>query len=511
MANTQPDPQKSQIAQFFAGKNIFVTGASGFIGKVLVEKLLRSCPDVNHIYILLRSKNGLTPKQRLEQQFVNCKVFAQLSPSLITEKIRPLDGQLNDPNLGICEESQKLLIDEVNVVFHVAASVRFDDPLKQCMRENVMGTKYVLELCHRLSRLEAFVHVSTAYAYCHLPKSEERLYPMKVKPSQMIDLCSWMDDASLEVGCTKLFEGRPNTYTFTKALAEHFIDQNRAQLPVAIARPSIVTASKQEPITGWIDSVNGPAGASLLGTLGIARTINYKPNSKADLIPVDTVANALIAIAWKTAQDPPVGKPLKVYNITTSDVNPTTWVKYLEYGRVIAMQMPSMRMVRVPAQVVHGDSVNQVYHKFTKFFSETLFAYFVDLILLVLGYKPLMIRLVRRMHNAFNMLEFFTNHEWIFPCDNLLKLTDSLSPVDQKLFDFDVRKIDWREYTYNMYIGIRRHLLKEDDENVHKAKKRFARLKMGYTIFNAVVVVALLFLCSRFIPSNYLQLVNMRS
>ena len=354
-----------------------------------MEKLLRSCPELKHIYILLRSKNGLTPKQRLEQQFVNCKVFSQLSSSLVTEKLRPLEGQLNEPNLGMCEESQKLLVQEVNVVFHVAASVRFDDPLRQCMRENVMGTKYVLDLCHRIKKLESLVHVSTAYAYCHMQSSEERLYPMKVKPSQLIDLVSWMDDASLEAGCAKLFEGRPNTYTFTKALAEHLVDQNRAQLPVAIARPSIVTASKQEPMPGWVDSVNGPAGVSLLGTLGIARTIQYKPNCLADLIPVDTVANALIAIAWKTGIDPPIAKPMKVYNITTSDVNPTTWVKYLDYGREVAVQMPSMRMVRVPAQVVHGDDINQVSHRLTKIFSETLFAYFVDFVLLVLGYKPL--------------------------------------------------------------------------------------------------------------------------
>lgn len=53
------------IPEFFQGKNIFVTGGSGFIGKVLLEKILRSCPDVGNIYILLRSKRGKDLKERL--------------------------------------------------------------------------------------------------------------------------------------------------------------------------------------------------------------------------------------------------------------------------------------------------------------------------------------------------------------------------------------------------------------------------------------------------------------
>ena len=54
------------ISEFYAGKNVFVTGATGFIGKVLVEKLLRSCPDIKGIYCLIRGKKGQTAAQRLE-------------------------------------------------------------------------------------------------------------------------------------------------------------------------------------------------------------------------------------------------------------------------------------------------------------------------------------------------------------------------------------------------------------------------------------------------------------
>ena len=57
------------IPDYYCGKVIFLTGATGFIGKVLLEKLLRSCPDVAAIYCLIRPKRGLSAEKRKEKQF----------------------------------------------------------------------------------------------------------------------------------------------------------------------------------------------------------------------------------------------------------------------------------------------------------------------------------------------------------------------------------------------------------------------------------------------------------
>ena len=54
------------IREFYRNKTIFITGGSGFIGKVLVEKLLRSCPDLKTIYLLLREKKGRAPEDRIK-------------------------------------------------------------------------------------------------------------------------------------------------------------------------------------------------------------------------------------------------------------------------------------------------------------------------------------------------------------------------------------------------------------------------------------------------------------
>lgn len=57
----------SPISDFFRGRHVLITGGTGFMGKVLVEKLLHSCPNIGLIYLLIRPKQGHDVKSRLDQ------------------------------------------------------------------------------------------------------------------------------------------------------------------------------------------------------------------------------------------------------------------------------------------------------------------------------------------------------------------------------------------------------------------------------------------------------------
>ena len=70
----------------------------------------------------------------------------------------------------------------------------------------------------------------------------------------------WLDDSTITMITPSLLRSFPNTYTFTKQLAECVLQQQGAGLPIAIVRPSIVTAAWKEPLPGWIDNYNGPSG-----------------------------------------------------------------------------------------------------------------------------------------------------------------------------------------------------------------------------------------------------------
>lgn len=55
------------IPEFYNNRDVFITGATGFVGKVLIEKLLRSCPNIKRVFLLLRSKRSKSINQRLEE------------------------------------------------------------------------------------------------------------------------------------------------------------------------------------------------------------------------------------------------------------------------------------------------------------------------------------------------------------------------------------------------------------------------------------------------------------
>ena len=99
-----------------------------------------------------------------------------------------------------------------------------------------------------------------------------------------------------------LLDGRPNTYTFTKALAEKLVADEQSSFPIAIARPSIVFNSENEPVPGWVDNINGASGISTLASLGILRCMTWDYHAIADFVPVDKVVNALITIGWSTGK-----------------------------------------------------------------------------------------------------------------------------------------------------------------------------------------------------------------
>lgn len=67
MSSQMNSEESSQISSYFKDKCIFITGATGFLGKVLVEKLLRSCSDLKSIYVMVRSKKGKPASDRLEE------------------------------------------------------------------------------------------------------------------------------------------------------------------------------------------------------------------------------------------------------------------------------------------------------------------------------------------------------------------------------------------------------------------------------------------------------------
>ena len=236
----------------------------------------------------------------------------------------PINGDLTEHELGISEEDQQILHENVHIVFHSAATVRFDEPLKVAVDMNLIGTKRVIDLSKRMKNIEVFLHVSTAYANCDRQFIAEEVYPSPVAPEKLIDTVKWMDNDVTELLTPKVLRTRPNTYTYTKAIAETLVVNECKDLPCTIIRPSIVGASWREPFPGWVDNFNGPAALFPATGSGLLRTMLAHPKAVADLIPLDMPVNLMIAAAWYTASKQKDRKQIVVYNCTSGQINTLT-------------------------------------------------------------------------------------------------------------------------------------------------------------------------------------------
>nr|CAD7424357.1 unnamed protein product [Timema monikensis] len=456
------------VSQFYQDRAILVTGGTGFMGKVLVEKLLRSCPGIRNIYLLIRPKRGKDVSSRMSD-LLQAPLFNNIrkdQPQALN-KIIPIPGDIMQPELGISQFDQNILIREVSVVFHSAATVKFDEMLKQSVNINMLGTKRLVQLCHRILGLEALIHVSTAYCNCDRPEVDEVIYSPPYDPEHIIQCMEWMDDDLVNTVTPKLIGNRPNTYTFTKALAESMLMKECGNLPVAIVRPSIVLSSAREPLAGWIDNWNGPSGIIGATSKGIFRTILCDPNKVADLIPVDFVVNLLVCAAWKTATTR--SDDIAVYNCCTGLQNPITWKQFVDYSFHHIRRHPLVDTMWYPDGAMHSCStINTV----CTFFLHFLPAHIVDFFTVIAGKKPFMASIQNKLSTAAVCLHYFTTQQWIFNDDKVRQLSSLLSVEDKKCFSFDVREIDWPTYIESYILGMRQFLFKEKPSSLPTARKK---------------------------------------
>ncbi|XP_012580990.1 PREDICTED: fatty acyl-CoA reductase 1 isoform X6 [Condylura cristata] len=375
------------IPEYYEGKNVLLTGATGFLGKVLLEKLLRSCPKVNSVYVLVRQKSGQTPQERVEE-VLSSKLFDRLrdeNPDF-KQKIIAINSELTQPKLALSEEDKEVIIDSTNIIFHCAATVRFNETLRDAVQLNVIATRQLILLAQQMKNLEVFMHVSTAYAYCNRKHIDEIVYPPPVDPKKLIDSLEWMDDGLVNDITPKLIGDRPNTYIYTKALAEYVVQQEGAKLNVAIVRPSIVGASWKEPYPGWIDNFNGPSGLFIAAGKGILRTMRASNSALADLVPVDVVINTSLAAAWYSGVNRYMRpRNIMVYNCTTGSTNPFHWGEVGYYLNHSFKTNPLNQVLRHPDIKLYSNSLLFHYWRGVR---DTVPALLLDLALRLTGQKP---------------------------------------------------------------------------------------------------------------------------
>ncbi|GMT06393.1 hypothetical protein PENTCL1PPCAC_28567, partial [Pristionchus entomophagus] len=476
-------------------RTLFVTGASGFLGKVMIEKMLHSLPGIKRIYILIRPSRGKSGAERW-MELEKLELFNRIRrdcPERLS-KVVAVEGDISLPDLGISSDDLKSVLEETSMVFHCAATVRFNEPLKTAVELNMRGVTRVISLCHRMPKLECMLHCSTCYVNADKQgiKVEEKLYPAPCDPHKLIEAEDWMSESIFESIGKGAAKSYGNTYCFTKALSEHLVMEDTGSIPTIIFRPSIIGGIWKDGIPGWADTFQGiSAMLTALGTGAITR-IPVDMSAHLDAIPVDIVSSAMIVCAGYRLQMS--GSSIPIVHCNSSSVNPMIFENLRPSVMECAFKYPYEKVMSTPVfSPLGSDTLERSMHQMReKYVGPAL-----DKIGSLVGKKPFWSRTYARIGETYMALKKFMA-AYTFETENLMLLLDMMTDEDRETFNFDVRMINWNDYVFDLQLGIKVFLMKDDIVDPNKVKQarqnlRLLQLKDFISTFLLCYVCSVLF------------------
>lgn len=482
----ESDPRDAilSVRSFYQGKNVFITGATGFLGKFLVEKLLFST-EVKSVYVLLRSKRGKTPQDRLNE-FKADKIFSFRLNGDQLSKVQVVSGDISLPGLGLSDEDKLTLKSKVNIIFHSAASVRFDDPITQAVQMNVIATLEMLKLAETIHDLQSFVHVSTAFVNCHDSRLDE-------KPVECIyDPFEVMQNPQL----IQNLHPYPNSYTLTKSLAEKLVDKYSANcnLPIAIARPAIVMGAVNEPLANYCDNFKqAPSALISIRVSGLLRVLPASGDKDAPIMPVDYCVNGMIAIGARCARDFRESQQSGlIYALVNSGSNRVTIEKGFNHECLEPLEHthPFKMAIRRPANL--DFEPNEWKFLVKSFFYDRIFALLFDLMLLITFQRTGVTKIMKKAVDQVYVFKFFMGKQYEMADERMRESFSQMDSKERKMFNCDCDCIDWPRYIGNYWPVLRQYAFHQTSEDDEEARRRIRKATMiMYGIYCCIGVLLL--------------------
>nr|WDA53435.1 putative fatty acyl-CoA reductase 4 [Erycina pusilla] len=485
--------ENGKIVEFLKDKSILVTGSTGFLAKIFVEKVLRVQPGVKKLFLIVRAGDDRTVEERFQNEVIAKDLFQVLREkhgkefdSFISNKVSPIAGDISYENLGIKDyKIREKLWKEIDIVVNVAASTNFYERYDVALGINVLGAKNVLEFAKQCSKIKMVLHVSTAYVagiqegiltekpfhYGEALKSDlkidigEELRLVEERKSQIHaeKTKETEKEAMKELGINRArIHGWPNTYVFTKAMGEMLLGHMRGDLPLVIIRPTIITSIYKDPLPGWMEGSRTIDSIILGYAKGNISSFLGDPEMSVDLIPGDMVVNAMIAsMVSHSNQHCQI-----IYHVSSSVRNPVKYSTLLEAGYQHFEKNPRTTSDGKKIKTTTMDVLKTMWD-FKKYM---FFRYRLPLE----GFRLLNIACFCLFNQQFNKLwrkykfvmllaELYAPYAFFKGCfddANLEKLRiKNRDSIEATLFDFDPKHIEWEDYFSNIHIpGVLKHV-----------------------------------------------------
>ncbi|KAG8196976.1 hypothetical protein JTE90_013127 [Oedothorax gibbosus] len=494
-----------RVADFYNGKSVFITGAAGFVGMIILEILLRTCPGIKSIYILIREKKGVKPEQRKEQLFQKV-IFDRLKaeqPDAL-DKVRLVSGDVSEPDLGLIEEDTDRIIQDVSIVFHCAADLSFVKSVKNLMGANTMGTYYVVELCKKLKQLEALVYTSTICSNTNRYEMvQEVVYRLPFPSERFFQEFREGTEESMDDLSNQCYPRWPNGYTFNKCLAENILLENAAEVPSAIIRPALVAPIWKAPHPGFCERNSTLILLSEGVGKGFIKVLFVDPDNYIDFVPVDVVANSHIVAAWKVATQR-CQVPF-VVNCSTYGTLSDTWVHF----KNVLIKILSEFSV-IPNSFRTGPDCfftpNPLLYKIVCVYEHYVPAYVIDLLLKFSGKKLRLVRLYDLFDKAMKTATFFTIKRSKYDTTNFRTMEDDLDEADKEIFYTDCTEVPIEKLALSIPTGNDMFDWKSDKRTKESRLKKATQLRR-LTQFLKYSFLVIMFTMVYYVTSTVYQLV----
>jgi long-chain acyl-CoA synthetase len=514
------------VLETLRGKRVLITGASGFLGKVWLGHLLRDLPELGRVHLLLRpGARGATARledllARSPAFWPLHEAHGDQVGAVVGRVLEPLAGDIAQPGLGLEAATLARLEGRLDAVVHLAGLTDLEPDPRRALAANVDGALHALDVARRTGA--ALLHVSTAYVAgrrrgavaeavaLDAPLGSQRELPF-VPDDEVRALRALEERVEAEAGDPQVHEallaqarqqlrrhgrpsdaanraeffarererwveerlsalaserarhwGWPNTYTFTKALAERLLRGKAGDVPLTIVRPTIVESAEAFPLPGWKEGHQTSAPLVWAMTRGPLRGLPADRRLVLDVIPVDAVARGLtLLLAGLLA-----GRPLDAAHLGSSDVNPLSMFRAIELTNLADRgSAPGLKALLRPQAVPVGERGYRLgslplLRRLARGAREAL-AVASELVperfaAQVEGWDRKAARAQRKLGELEHVVEtfrpFVLENDCRFRTDGARDLTAELPQGERARFGFDPAALDWRRYWTEVHV-----------------------------------------------------------